>query len=156
MSVIRAARCSALVRERPMVVMTCWSSRLRRTSQIRSGGRPLALAEPVSISTVMGCMAKASLKLAVCWELRTRQGWATRVRASSYEVHQQWGMLGDGRQIHFRPAAAAVKTRVRPPRERWASVAGGAEVRVDLAGDVRFKQRMISVFVFPSALRRST
>src|SRR3984893_7522386 len=44
------------MRERPMVGMTCRLARRRRISQMRSGGRPRALAEPVSISTVTGCM----------------------------------------------------------------------------------------------------
>src|ERR1022692_4401876 len=55
--VICSARCSALVRDRPMVVMTLWWPRRSRMSQVRPGGCPRVLEEPVSIWTVMGGMA---------------------------------------------------------------------------------------------------
>ena len=49
---ICSARCSALVRDRPMVVMTLRLPRWSRMSQACQGGRPRELAEPVSIWTV--------------------------------------------------------------------------------------------------------
>jgi hypothetical protein len=51
-AVICSARCSALVRERPMVVMTLRWPRRSRMSQACPGGRPRELEEPASISTV--------------------------------------------------------------------------------------------------------
>jgi hypothetical protein len=56
-SVICSARCSALVRDRPMVVMTLWWPRRSRMSQVRPGGCPRVLVEPVSISTLTAGMA---------------------------------------------------------------------------------------------------
>jgi hypothetical protein len=99
-SMICSARCSALVRDRPVVVMTLWWPRRSRMSQVRPGGRPRELVEPVSIWTVTGGTAgrlsrvermalrlSAIMKLgseAGCW-VRTRQGGATPGwRAGSY------------------------------------------------------------------------
>ncbi len=55
--VICLARCSALVRDRPVVVMTLRLPRRSRVSQACPGGRPRELVEPVSIWTVTGGMA---------------------------------------------------------------------------------------------------
>src|SRR5258707_1463553 len=83
-SVIFWARCSALVRERPMVVMTVRLPRRSRMSQACPGGRPREVDEPVSISTVTGGMAGHlyldGLERGGCCGratgLRTRQGMA--------------------------------------------------------------------------------
>ncbi len=61
--VIFSARCSALVRDRPVVVMTLWLPRRSRMSQVRPGGRPRELVEPVSIWTVTAGMADRFLGL---------------------------------------------------------------------------------------------
>src|SRR5712692_2752817 len=54
---IFSARCWALVRDRPVVVMTLRLPRRSRMSQVRPGGRSRELVEPVSIWTVTGGMA---------------------------------------------------------------------------------------------------
>src|SRR6266446_8686769 len=81
--VICWARCSALARDRPVVVMTLRLPRRSRMSQVRPGGRPRELVEPVSIWTVTGGTADHFRGLArgrVRWAggagvagLRTRQ-----------------------------------------------------------------------------------
>ena len=78
--VICLARCSALVRDRPVVVMTLRLPRRSRMSQACPGGRPRELVEPVSIWTVTGGMAgrfrgleRDSAPAGLLW-LRTRQG----------------------------------------------------------------------------------
>src|SRR5258707_7180127 len=83
-SVLCWARCSALVREGPMVVMTVGLPRRSRMSQACPGGRPREVDEPVSISTVTGGMAGhlylEGLERGGCCGraagLRTRQGGA--------------------------------------------------------------------------------
>ena len=60
-SVICRARCSALGRDRPMVVMTLRLPRRSRMSQVRPGGWLRVLVEPAAISTVIGVMAGWSL-----------------------------------------------------------------------------------------------
>jgi hypothetical protein len=55
--VIFSARYSALARDSPVVVMTIRWPRRSRMSQLRPGGRPRQLVEPVSIWTVTAGMA---------------------------------------------------------------------------------------------------
>jgi len=88
-SVICSVRCSALVRDRPMVVMTLRWPRRSRMSQVRPGGCARVLVEPVSISTLTAGMAafwdSADGARAGVAGMRTRQGRAAPGwRASSY------------------------------------------------------------------------
>jgi hypothetical protein len=123
-AVICSARCSALVRDRPMVVMTLRRPRRSRMSQACPGGCPRELEEPVSISTVMAGMdvtfrvwrgtgAQAGAAGVADKTGRGRSGW----RAGSYEVTWPAGRvwIGDGRRIVRRPAVnAAADSGVRP------------------------------------------
>jgi hypothetical protein len=70
--------------------------------------------------------------------LRTRQGWAARVRASSYEVTRQLVGVGSGtagESLEGQPDGGSRFVGQAVP-ERGASVGGRVEVRVDLPGDV--------------------
>jgi hypothetical protein len=86
--VIRWARCSALVRDRPMVVMTLrvsWRKAdqpdLIGGSASGAGGAGVDLDGDGSLSHV--CFLGRWWGVGGCW-LRTRHGWATRGRAGSY------------------------------------------------------------------------
>ena len=114
--VICWARCSALARDRPVVVMTLRLPRRSRMSQVRPGGRPRELVEPVSIWTVTGGTADHFRGLArgrVRWAggagvagLRTRQGGAAPGGGQALIRSRPAGQMGsgDGRRIVRRPA----------------------------------------------------
>ena len=72
-------------------------------------------------------------------------------------------LLGHAQQVLWCPGAAgrSCAGQVRQPifgpgRPRECALpGGGAEVGIDLAGDVALQERMISFLDFPSAVRRS-
>ena len=121
-SVICSARCSALVRDRPMVVMTLRWPRRSRMSQVRPGGCARVLVEPVSISTLtagMACFLGFSGRCSgrFCWDADKTGTGRSGVEGKlllGHAASRQADGAGDGRRIVRRPAGAAADYRVRP------------------------------------------